>query len=69
MSELQDAVTLAADLRGDAELETTITTTQVELGYVRQLLEHRGGRDQRLVADELEVLARLADLKLQRWAR
>lgn len=61
MSAIQDAVALARDY----QLETAITHTTVELGYVRQLLKHRGGNDQRLLADELEVLARLADLKLQ----
>lgn len=66
---LQDAVTLAADLRIDAELQTAITYTKVELGHVRALLKHRGGKDQRLVEDELQVLARLADLKLQAGQR
>lgn len=49
----------------DAELRTAISYTQTELEHVRALLKHRGGNDQRLIADELNVLARLADLKLQ----
>lgn len=63
--ELQDAVTLSQEMRVDAELQTAITMTTVELTYVRALLKIRGGCDQRLVSDELEVLARLADLKVQ----
>lgn len=58
---IQDAVTLAQDY----QLTTAITHTEVELAYVRQLLKHRGGNDPRLVTDELEVLARLGDLKRQ----
>lgn len=69
MSDLQDAVALAQDPRIDAELRAAITTTEVELWYVRQLLKLRGGRDQRLISDELEVLARLADLTLQAGCR
>lgn len=61
VTELQDAVTLAADY----QLVTAITNTTVELEYVRKLLALRGGKDQRLITDELEVLARLADLKRQ----
>ncbi len=61
MSSLQDAVALAEDF----QLQTAITYTEVELSYVQQLLKHRGGKDQRLITDELEVLARLADLKIQ----
>jgi hypothetical protein len=49
----------------DPELQTAITYTTVELAYVRQLLAHRGGKCPSLVTDELEVLARLADLKMQ----
>lgn len=49
----------------DAELATAITYTETELRYVRTLLEHRGGKDQRLLTDELQVMARLADLKIQ----
>jgi len=56
---------LVADLRSiDAELATAITCTQTELWHVQQLLALRGPT-QALVTDELEVLARLADLKIQ----
>lgn len=61
MSDLQDAVTLA----NDAELATAISVTTTELEHVRALQRLRGHRDMRLVDDELEVLARLADLKVQ----
>lgn len=64
MSSLQDAVTLAEELRPDAELETAITMTTVELSHVQALIKIRGRTD-RMTTDELEVLARLADLKLQ----
>ena len=63
-ADIQDAVALAEDLRIDTDLRTAITTTEVELGYVRALLALRPG-DARRVEDELEVLARLADLKVQ----
>jgi hypothetical protein len=62
---MKDPGDVATGMRIDAELRTAITYTEVELGHVRALLEHRGGNDQRLIADELHVLARLADLKLQ----
>jgi hypothetical protein len=60
MNQLQDAVRLADDF----QLQTAITYTEVELAYVRKLIELRGNTP-RMVNDELEVLARLADLKLQ----
>lgn len=60
MSELQDAVRLADDW----QLRTAISNTEAELEYVRKLIELRGHTPQ-MVTDELEVLARLADLKLQ----
>lgn len=55
MSELQDAVTLAMDL-SQVDLATAIVVTEVELEHVR-----RHGT----VTQELQALARLADLKLQ----
>lgn len=61
MNAIQDAVTLAQD----AELLTAITVTTTELHHVRELMRLRGGKDMRLVDDELEVLARLADLQRQ----
>ncbi len=66
-AEIQDAITLIRDCfpSTSAELRTAISYTQTELEHVRTLLKHRGGNDQRLIADELNVLARLADLKLQ----
>jgi hypothetical protein len=64
MIELQDAVTLCADLAIDPELAAAINTTGVELGYVQALIKLRG-RTPALDTDELEVLARLADLHVQ----
>jgi len=60
MSEIQDAVTLAAEW----QLRTAISNTEAELEYVHKLMELRGPTEA-LVTDELEVLARLADLKIQ----
>jgi len=62
--ELQDAVTLTRDLAIDAELAAAITTTGVELEYVQGLIKIRGRTDA-LTTDELEVMARLADLHIQ----
>lgn len=60
MTSLQDAVTLARDI----DIATAISVTTAELAHVRALLELRPD-DPRRVSDELEVLARLADLKRQ----
>jgi hypothetical protein len=57
-------VTLAAELEIDPELAAAITLTGVELDYVRRLIKIRG-RTAALATDELEVLARLADLHVQ----
>lgn len=59
-AELQDAVTLA----NDAEIATAIRITTTELEHVQALIRLRG-RNDRLTTDELEVLARLADLQRQ----
>jgi len=64
MSDLQDAVTLTRDLAIDPELAAAITTTGVELDHVRELIKIRGLTDA-LSRDELEVMARLADLHIQ----
>jgi hypothetical protein len=61
MTDIQDAVALARDF----ELTTAISVTEAELSHVRALQQLRGHKDMRLVDDELQVLARLADLKLQ----
>jgi hypothetical protein len=63
-AELQDAVTLTRDLAIDPELAAAITTTGVELDHVRGLIKIRGRTDA-LSRDELEVMARLADLWVQ----
>ncbi len=60
MNELQDAITLAEDYFprdiSGVDLATAVTITEVELAYVRK---------HGTVTQELQTLARLADLKLQ----
>lgn len=48
----------------EATIATAILVTETELDLVRQLIQIRGD-DPRLITDELEVLARLADLHVQ----